>query len=128
MIEGLSDTLQRQIEQFKIACNIYDDLSSMWAQLQTSEQSNPQIDTVSMRNLTEHHLMRRISQYHNIRADLSGNILQQAIRDGVFTLKKSKTFSNSELIGTATAFIDATEKKTRLGHFIDNLFGGTTHD
>lgn len=104
MSESLSNGLQRNIVKFELACDIYNDLSSMWDQMQMAEITNPQIDAHAIKQLTEHHLLRRINAFHVIRADLSAFILNQAADEGLFTLENKK-YTNVELITEATNLI-----------------------
>jgi hypothetical protein len=126
MYDGLSCEMQCKIERFKTASFIADDLSSMWAGVQTNEMKDPLADGNAMRQLVEDCIMKRISQYYLIRADLGTEILKLGQQEGLLDVLKNK-LTKREIIDATETLINNLDMKKSLsgfGSFVRNLFGG----
>ena len=95
MYSILSSELQVKIERFKTASIIYNDIASMWEGVQSSELGDPYADSDSMRKLVEDCVMRRLSQFYKLKADIGREVLTLAIDENIIALESDVSSKNN---------------------------------
>ena len=89
----ISNDLHKKIERLKVADDVFEDLTKMWEQSQADMQR-------------EIAILKKMSDYHRIRAYLSSKIIEQVEKENLATLKQKTKLSNTQYVDAAHELID----------------------